>query len=403
MRFLRYTAMINFRFSYFALLAALLLGALPIHAQQPDIIVTNVSAPASASAGGSIMVHWTTSNIGNADAAAMFFVDGIYLSRDTVFDSDTDASLTYFFHPDTLHPSQSEQDSMIAYLPADSTGQFYIMVHSDEFMAITESNENNNAGHSQALTLSNDAPDLVVTNVTAPSTGTASSMIQVAYTVHNQGNLDVTNKSWWDFIVLSQDTVYGNDDDVTIGMVTNDTSLSMGDSFTKRVNAALPSDVSGNYYVIVHLNEANQVFESNFDNNTGISNSIGIDLKLPDLIISNLQVDSKVTSGSRLHYSYTVKNTGDTTASAANWFDYSYLLIDSVYSESLLVGFVIHNQSISAGESLSVSDSISLSPTLVQGRYFLGVKTDGLGLVHESNEYASPYIPQRDEERPPTR
>lgn len=370
---------------FFVLVVTFALGVAPSYGQQPDLTVTNVSAPANPSAGSIIMVHYTISNIGTADAFSALFFDGIYMERDAAY-HEGHPTVGFYIHGDTLHAGESKDDSAMVFLSTDSLGQFYFVVHTDDFNMISESNENNNAGYSGPVNISSNLPDFVVTNVTAPKAATSGGSIQISYTLKNQGNLDLPKTSWYDYLVLSKDTVYGNSDDVDLTLSVNDTSLSIGDSFTKTVNAYLGSITPGHYYVIVHTNYAELFVESDFNNNNGRSEDVGVDLRLPDLVISSITVEPKVTQGSFVHFSYTVKNIGDTAVTAASWSDEVFLLRDSVFSDSLPIAFPFHTVPLAAGDSLIVPDSAWLSPALTKGTYFIGVYTDPINMIHEASD-----------------
>ena len=55
------------------------------------------------------------------------------------------------------------------------------------------------------ILMNGDAPNLVITEATAPTSGTINSYINVSWTVENQGNVATTSNSWYDVVYFSTD------------------------------------------------------------------------------------------------------------------------------------------------------------------------------------------------------
>jgi hypothetical protein len=140
MNTIRYCASLILRPSVLIVALSVLLGMSPAFGGQPDLVVTNVSGPTNPEVGSMVTVHYTISNVGDADASSFLFYDGIYLERDTAYHSGHTA-IGFYMHADTIHAGESKDDSTIVFLPSDSTGQFYYVVHTDDFNFIAESNE----------------------------------------------------------------------------------------------------------------------------------------------------------------------------------------------------------------------------------------------------------------------
>ncbi|MBI5475668.1 MAG: T9SS type A sorting domain-containing protein [Ignavibacteriales bacterium] len=357
-----------------------------VFAQLPDLTISNVSVPVTASAGDIITVKWTTSNIGSGSTSGAFLFDGIYLSTDQNFDKSTDTYLSGYFHSLAIPAGSSEEDSTVVILPDSLNGNFYIFVNADDFLSVSESNETNNFAHSAIINISTNAPDLKVVSVTAPATGSSQQYIQVSYSVSNIGSKDITSQSWYDYIILSSDTVYDNGDDVFLGTVSMDTSLTIGDSYTRTSSVYLPTGLSGIYYVLVRTNAFDFLNELNVNNNLGRSTSISIDFKRPDLFVSQINRPDTVNAGDKLRFSYQITNIGDTSTNSQQWFDEIFISSDSIVGNDTLLTLYLRSTNLEQGQSFTISDSVAMPFGLLKGNYHVIIGCDMLNQINESNE-----------------
>ncbi|MBI5020006.1 MAG: T9SS type A sorting domain-containing protein [Ignavibacteriales bacterium] len=357
-----------------------------IFAQLPDLTISNVIVPVSASSGEYITIKWTTSNIGSGSTGGAFLFDGIYISTDQNFDKSTDTYLSIYFHSVAIPAGSSEEDSTIVMVPDSLNGNFYIFVNADDFSGLSESNETNNYAHSSVINFSTNAPDLNVLSVTAPATGSSQQYIQVSYSVSNIGTKDITNQSWYDYIILSSDTVYDNGDDVFLGTVSMDTSLTIGDSYTRTSSVYLPTGLSGIYYILVRTNAFDFLNETSPDNNLGRSAPISIDFKRPDLIVSQINRPDTVNAGDKLRFSYQITNTGDTSTNSQQWYDEIFISSDSLAGNDTLLTLYLRSTNLEPGQSLMVTDSVSMPFGLPKGNYHIVVGCDMLNQINESSE-----------------
>lgn len=355
-------------------------------AQLPDFTLSNIHAPSSAARGQTITVKWTLTNSGTDTATSQFgWFDGVYLSVDQTFDAVDDIYLNGVVHFTPMAPGASQQDSTEAMLP-DTSGTFYLFVVADDISLVPESDESNNTLMSGPLTISGAAPDLAVTQVLGPTTASLAQEIQISYTVQNIGNLDIVNATWYDQILLSTDTL-ADEDDIPLGFVARDTSLAVGDSYSRVVTVILPDSLGGVQYILVSSNNGNQVFEANRSNNVGHSGPIAITSKWPDLIISQVTAPGVVLTGQMAHISYTVHNQGDTSTSFQMWQDQFSITADTTSIDSELVAFYHYNTlNLLPGESVVVIDSFLMPGKAISGVYYLRLTADFSDNINESNE-----------------
>jgi subtilase family serine protease len=253
----------------------------------PDLTMTTVSGPASAARGGTITVSDTATNIGGSSASP-FYV-GIYLSADAVI-TESDMLLGYRNVPG-LAPGASNTGTTSVSIPSSiAPGTYYIGAIADNFTImecdewdcwdtglgkrIVESNEANNtlAGSQIVVT----GPDLTMTAVSGPGTGTRGGTITVGNTVTNAGN--GASSSFSVALYLSTDSVITSSD---IYLTTRSISgLAAGASNAAATTVTIPRTIGydedgypislppGTYYIGAVADSNNQVQESSETNNT---------------------------------------------------------------------------------------------------------------------------------------
>jgi hypothetical protein len=148
-------------------------------------------------------------------------------------------------------------------------------------------------------------PNLQVTSLTPPpATGLKSGdATTVSFRVDNVGNLATAAVTWVDRVVLSTDQVYGNADDLEIGVVSRTGPLAATSHYTaQNVPVRIPDGINGNYYIIVRTDHTNTVteFVLEGDNETVSEAPITITrANYPDLVVESLTVSAADASGVR--------------------------------------------------------------------------------------------------------
>ncbi len=121
----------------------------------------------------------------------------------------------------------------------------------------------------------NDAPDLVVEDVNGNPTATVGSNYTVSFDVTNQGTAPTSetgNNSGYSYVkyFLSDDMIKDNGDD-DLGNANSLTSiLDPNESQTISKTLSLPSNVTGNKYLLIYADKDGNVGESNETNNIGV-------------------------------------------------------------------------------------------------------------------------------------
>ena len=367
----------------------------------PDLQVDSLVIPGSAALGKTIELNWTVRNAGDG-IATQNWRDRFYLSTDSTISNDDRLLWTENIENVTpLTPGATYTKNAIATLPLDSNlseGTYYILFRTDvEEKQLEVSKTNNTASTSRFLTLP-PLPDLVVSEVKAPTTEFSGQRIQVSWTILNQGN-SVANDTWSEQIYLSSDQIISNGNDQLMKTVQFTGIIQAGQSVTRIQEITLPIDWSGNYWIVVTTDAGNQVYEHTQEsNNTTISaQPINISLSpFPNLQVTSITPPLSAASGNQTEVSWTVKNTGTGATNAPYWYDEIWLSNDNILDSSdYYLGKKVNPSYLSPGESYS-SSVISTLPQGIDGNWQFIVKTDAPfstwgsnypnGLVYEYNQ-----------------
>ncbi|WP_339379282.1 CARDB domain-containing protein, partial [aff. Roholtiella sp. LEGE 12411] len=346
--------------------------ALPIQLTAPNLVVS-ASAPTSATLGETISVSWTVSNQGAISANADWY-DGVYISEDQIWDSsDTYVTEVSTGNNTPLGAGASYVINQNIFLRQTKVGDRYLLFVTDGNNAQGETNETDNVV-ATPITLS--APDLVVSAVTAPEMGVVNGTVNVSWTVTNQGNFTAST-DWSDSVYLSTNNIFGDFDDrlLTSKSITTQTPLAAGSNYTINRSINLPNVVVGNYNLLFKADGNNQQGETDENNNV---RAIPINIKAPDLIISDATAPTNGIANGTIDVSWTVTNQGEVQA-PADWYDSIYLSTDntfSAFSDSFITAQYISTQTpLAAGGNYTINRSITL-PNRPAGDYYLLFRTD---------------------------
>ena len=357
----------------------------------PDLIISGATASSSGVVNGSINVSWTVKNQGTTDAPADWY-DVIYLSTDNIFGNGNDSYITeqYISTQTPLAANGSYTINREVNLPNVTPGNYYIYVHTDSYNYQGETNNNNN--YSQAFAITIGAPDLIVSNVTAPEAAALGEAVSLSWTVQNQGTVEAP-ADWTDYIYWSSNDTYdGSDTFITSISAAAQTPVAAGASYSKTQNITLPNQVNsvGNGYLIVRADGNNAQGETNENNN---NRAIPIRIDAPDLIVSNATAPASVTVGATIGVTWDVKNQGAVAANA-DWYDRVVISTDQVFGNSddtyLTEVWQGSFTPLAAAATYSRTLNVTLPSTATGDRYLL-FKADNYNHQGETDENNNVY------------
>ncbi|NCS30400.1 MAG: hypothetical protein GPJ18_18385 [Microcystis aeruginosa F13-15] len=101
----------------------------------------------------------------------------------------------------------------------------------------------------------------MITNVTAPTTATASQSITLSWTGKNDGSVTTGSSNWYDRVVFSKNDIYGDSDDIYLtepyiysyyGL-----PLEPNETYTVNTSVTLPRGAVGSGYLLFRTDAYN--------------------------------------------------------------------------------------------------------------------------------------------------
>jgi RHS repeat-associated protein len=357
-----------------ALLGTLAWSAYAAAQAAPDLVMRQVSGPATAPAGGTISVTTTVTASAAGGAAGSFRV-GIYLSSDpTVI---TGGTLLGYRTVSKLAAGASSTAATSVKVPAALRGTYYLGAIADDAGAIAEADETNNAVLAGALEVV--GPDLTVLAVNGPASAGAGTTVDVVTSVvadATGGNAGASRVG----IYLSADPTITADDRLLGSRYVS--SLAAGGTSTGTTSVNLPLGLAGAYYLGAVADYADAVEESNESNNALAGSAVTI--VPPDLTVSLVGGPAGAGAGTAIAVDTTVA--ADALGGAASSFGVGiYLSSDPfIATDDKLLGYRTVS-SLAPGATSSGTKTVTI-PGGLRGTYYLGAVADHADRVAESDE-----------------
>jgi subtilase family serine protease len=307
-----------------------------------DLVVTEVSAPASVWPGQSFTASVKVCNQGTAPTSGGYYSGPrveLFLSMDDKLtlpspNMPTDQILigSVEFY-EQLHPGQcvTQNVSAAAHLPseAEGDGAYYLAAIVDTNRVEYELREDNNV-HVSGLMGVGNRPDLVVGQVSAPASVGPGQSFTALVKVCNQGTAP-TNGGYYsgprvelflsmddELTLPSSSTPYPLVDQVSIGYVELDQALPPGQCVTKSVpaSAQLPPAAQGDgaYYLAAAVDSLGMEQELREDNNLRVAGWMGVGSRA-DLVVSEVSGPSSMETSQSFTATVKVCNQGTAPSS----------------------------------------------------------------------------------------
>jgi uncharacterized delta-60 repeat protein len=365
----------------------------------PNLRVATITPPANPMSGQSVTVSWTVTNTGNWSTGAGLWLDAVYLSTTPSLDGSA-LLLGRAQRPRSLGTNESYSCSLTATLPQGLSGTCYFIVQTDTDNRVNEGafeSDNTTASVPMAITLT-PPPDLQVANITAPSNALSGTSLAVSWVVTNVGPGLTAESDWSDDVYLSPTNTPGTNA-ILLGSFPHAGALTNGQSYHSSASIPLSSSLSGSYYLLVHTDARNQVFEHVFEANNVTASLSPIVVTLappPDLAVAQVTAPATALASHALTIGYAVTNRGTDTFLSYLWEDHLYLTTNVAAVAAVRSGTLasvaifasepqsalLHFSGLYAGQSYSNTFTLTL-PNGLSGPFYAIVETDSGGEVFE--------------------
>ncbi|MFL6281345.1 MAG: CARDB domain-containing protein [Vicinamibacterales bacterium] len=337
----------------------------------PDLVVSVLTVPSTAVAGGSMAVSDTTKNQGGGSAAAS--ATSFYLSANVVLDAG-DTPLGNRSVGALVSGLSETVSTSLAIPPNTAAGTYYIIAKADGSGVVTETQETNNVRFSTAFKI---GPDLVVSSAAIPTVAGAGFPLTVNDAVKNQGT-SLAGPSTTSFYLSANVQLDSTDKFLGSRSVP---ALSAGGTSAGTTTVMIPADVQlGQYFILVSADDTNAIQESAETNNV----SYGVTRVGPDLTVLSLTAPTSAVAGATISVTDTVKNVGGGSAGAST----TRLYLSSNFTFDASDQEIGSRAATALGPSATNAGSASVTiPTgTVAGLYYIIAVTDADNAVPETGE-----------------
>lgn len=349
--------------------------------QFPDLTLTNVSHPLTATEGEAIRIDWSGRNAGYA-AISKLWLDGIYLTHDP---SDLGELVRETAVFRSLSPGESFDAGLNLALPEGLTGDLWVAVCVDVDDSVDEGPfEANNCRFGPApirVIAEPPYPALHPFAVTVQDTAVVRQQLAVSWSLENVG-YEPTNAPYWrDRVLLSGDQIL-DDEDITLGDALNPSMLFEGEGYTQSdiLFDVDESAVPGDYFVIVEADYLNLVQEGPLeDENYAVSSkTVAVVRKDPILAVERVWIDpARGWTSHDVTVSWITTNVGDAPAFRTPYRGGFYLSTDDDLDsgDTLVANHLVQFGPIEPGESDTSFATVTL-PDETVGSFFAFVDPD---------------------------
>ena len=352
----------------------------------PDLVVNQIIAPTNVFSGQQIYLPFSIKNQGYTTATGNWS-DAVYLSADTAFNPSTAILLGTYLRTQPLQPDSIYYKNVQVTIPSSIFGTFYIYVKTDATNQVFENvYENNNLTKSVPFQIFlTPPPDLVVLNVQAPNIITNKDIVNISFSVKNQGAIPTSNTSWVDNVYLSNASNYDLSNAFLIKSVQHQGDLGVDSTYIVNTSVTIPAGISGPYYFYIKTDANNNVFEYTNDDNNVTRQTNPSTVITPDLIITNVETPLYENNNLPINISWTVKNNGSGKLIDTEVTDNIFVSkANAFYPDSvILAGTLTYNLSLLAGDSILKQKTILL-PQNISGNYYIFIYSDYTNKVYES-------------------
>ena len=321
----------------------------------PDLMVSDVTAPASVVSGQTLNISWKVTNVGpGSTLPESIWYDGVYLALDTIPNIDFRSSPNWNPYswnsltangrplllgtkqrPTSLSPGQFYTNSLSFTLPQSYNFPVYVYVITDnqhpnwKILQVSVANDTARKATPVDITMA-PVPDLRVDSVFTNASTFSGSTVNVTYKVKNYGVLTPAGEQWVDSFFISQNPLFNRADAIPLKQPkfnnsyypnAIDASLIYGtqlaqDSFVyKTASLVIPNKIFGTWFIYVKTNAKEtepNLYEGSFGGNNVNKAQVEVYLTpTPKLTVNSLNVPvTNASTTQTIGASWVIKNEG---------------------------------------------------------------------------------------------
>ncbi len=349
----------------------------------PDLRIQSVN-PINPTVGGSTFnVQWTGQNNGNA-AANQTWSDTVYFSTNSTLDTGDRNIGSAIISPPVGSGANYQGQAQIT-LPVAAPGNYYLLFVADSSNSVFEGQNESNNVNAVPFQLLVPMIDLQISNVNAPTNAFSGITTNISWTITNADAEPTIGAAWTDYVFISRDQIL-DPTDRNLGFLPRDGILQGGASYNAALEIYVPQGYTGQWYLFVQTDRANQIAEANETNNLSTARTINLELPPPaDLLVTSVIAPATATPGENALFQWTVQNAGANPALGL-WTDSVYLSTDTVWDiNDVLIGQETRVGPTDAGQNYNVNLNVRV-PAVNLGQYHVIVRTDVRNRVRETVE-----------------
>ena len=269
----------------------------------PDLELTGISVLDNFVGGQPSRIVYTVTNVGEVAVQNKLWNDRFYLSDDDEYSSEDLQLKTKAKHM-SLNVNESYTDTVEIVVPIQNGGDYYLITKANATQSFFEPDFNNNTLGTMVQVTIPLPGDLIVQNVLSEFEIVAGERLHVSWDVKNIGENTLHGSGLKTLVYMSQDTVFDVTDKL-LGSVTNSIMLPPNATTSQEMTARISGVPEGEYNLIVMTNATRTFNESNFGNNTTVSNNpfnvtlrvLPFSVPLTDTLENNLANDYRLNVG----------------------------------------------------------------------------------------------------------
>ena len=377
-------------------------GPNPLQVAGPDLIVAELNGPFTATPGQALAVEVQVKNQAQPPGTAAPSRVAVFLSTNPTPGTGVRLGTAQI---NALAAGGSQTVTPQLMVPGNiSAGTYFLAAVADEGAQVAESEESNNGFNSQR-TVSIVRPDVVVTRVTAPSSGAAGRPLTATSDVKNlapappaqavtigkfpppQPVIANTAPRFRVNFFLSTSSTAVQPGDALLGGRDVD-RLAPGVTSSATTTLTVPPNVSaGTYFLLAVADAGGAVQEGNESNNTRAAPN-PITIRQPDLLVTEVKgpVSGVGAAGRPLTVSVKVKNQALAPAGAGPFRVGIYLSLDPTPGTGDFIGFIPVTGLAPGATTARLSGTVTVPAALLDNTYFLSAVADWDDRVTESDE-----------------